>query len=172
MDSLGSAVSLLAIPLWLSIVCSAQVAVVFFCVRSESVPRLGWAPRFGPVGGSGRRWGPPEPVARSLARGDWAGGLILFGVLGIIQVQPVQWITGASSDSQRGGLTGLSVVFYLLELAWWVWLSRLPREMIHSTLPQDKETRDRVITAEVAQFGADYRARGSQADSAQIDRPR
>jgi hypothetical protein len=153
MDSLGSEVGVFVIPLWLSVVLSAYAAVVFFCVRSESVPRIGWALRFGPLS-----WGPPEPVARPLVRGYWVVGLIVLGVLAIIQVQPAVWISQASG-SARNGLIGLSAVFYLLELGWWVWLWRLPREKVHSALPQDRETRDRVLADEVAQFDAAYRAR-------------
>jgi hypothetical protein len=168
-DSLGSQIAVLVTLLRWSVVLSAWAGVDIFCVRSESVPRLGWTIHFGP---GVRRWGPPEPVARPLARSYWVARVVLLGVLGIIQVQPALWIGQAGSNSGRNGLIGLSIVFYTLELAWWVWLGRLPREKIYSTLPRDKEARDRMIAQDVASILADRQATALGEDPAQEGRPR
>jgi hypothetical protein len=165
-DSLVSAAFAFAIALWLSVGLSAMAVVDVLCVRSESVPRIGWALRFNPL-----TWGPPEPVARPLGRSDRQARALLLGLLGLLQVLPAVWIL-LGNDPQRTGLIGLLALFYLLEVGWWAWLSRLPREVVYSTLPHDGQSRDRAIADEVARFDAAYRARESTADSTQNERPR
>ena len=148
-DSLvPAAFSAFAMALRLSVGLSAMAAVDVWCIRSESVPRIGWVLRFNPT-----TWGPPEPVARPL------------------RILPSVWIL-LGNDPARTGLIGLLALFYLLEVGWWAWLSRLPREVVYSTLPQDKQSRDRAIADEVAQFDAAYRARDAKADSTRNERPR
>jgi hypothetical protein len=165
-DSLVSAAFSFAVALWLSVAFSAMAGVDIFCIRSESVPRIGWIFRF-----NLRTWGPPEPVARPLGREDRQARALVLVVLGLLQVLPAVWIL-LGNDPQRNGLIGLLALFYLLELGWWAWLSRLPREVVYGTLPQVKQSRDRTIADEVAQFDAAYRARESAPDSARIERPR
>ncbi len=168
MDWLGPAVGLIGLPLRLSVVLSAYAGVDILCIRSESVPRIGWGWR----AGMHPAWGPPAPFARPLGRGDLASRIIYLAVLAIIQIQPLVWIGQAGSDAQRVGLIGLSAVFYVLELGWWVWLSRLPREKVYRTLPRDKELRQRMITEDVAQFDAAYRAGEVGTATTQDQRPR
>jgi hypothetical protein len=165
-DSLVSAAFGFAPALWLSVALSAIAGVDVFCIRSESVPRIGWALRFNPL-----TWGPPEPVARPLGRSDRQVRALVLGLLGLLQILPAVWIL-LGNDPARTGLIGLLALFYLLEVAWWAWLSRLPREVVYSTLPQDQQSRDRAIVDQVAQFDAAYRAREAKADSTQIERPR
>lgn len=49
LDSLVAAAFAFAIALWLSVGLSAMAAVDVQGVRSESVPRIGWALRFNPL---------------------------------------------------------------------------------------------------------------------------
>jgi hypothetical protein len=79
-----------------------------------------------------------------------------LGLLGLFQILPAAWIL-LGNDPQRTGLIGLLALFYLLEVAWWTWLSRLPREVVYSALPKDRQSRDRAIADQVAQFDATYR---------------
>jgi hypothetical protein len=164
--SLVSAAFSFAIALWLSVGLSAMAAVDVWCIRSESVSRIGWALRFNPL-----TWGPPEPVTRPLGMSDRQARTLVLGLLGLFQILPAAWIL-LGNDPQRTGLIGLLALFYLLEVAWWTWLSRLPREVVYSALPKDRQSRDRAIADQVAQFDAAYRARESKADSTQIERPR
>jgi hypothetical protein len=165
-DSLVSAAFSFAIALWLSVGLAAMAAVDVWCIRSESVPRIGWALRFSPL-----TWGPPEPVARPLGRSDRQARALVLGLLGLLQILPAVWIL-LGNDPQRTGLIGVLALFYLLEVAWWTWLSRLPREVVYSALPKDRQSRDRAIADHVAQFDAAYRARESKADSTRNERPR
>ena len=158
-DSLVPATfSAFAIALRLSVGLSAMAGVDVYCIRSESVPRIGWVLLFSPL-----RRGPPEPVARPLGRNDRQARALVLGLLGLLQILPAVWIL-LGNDPARTGLIGLLALFYLLEVAWWAWLSRLPREVVYSTLPQDEQSRDRAISDEVARFDAAYRARESKAD--------
>jgi hypothetical protein len=150
----------------LSVGLSAMAAVDVWCIRSESVPRIGWVLRFNPT-----TWGPPEPVARPLGRSDRQARALVLGLLGLLQILPSVWIL-LGNDPARTGLIGLLALFYLLEVGWWAWLSRLPREVVYSTLPQDKQSRDRAIADEVAQFDAAYREEEAKADSTRNERPR
>lgn len=159
MDWLGHAFALIAVPLLLSLALLAWAGVGIFCIRAESVP---WP------GG----WSRPQPLARPLSRGDRAAGVLILVVLAITQVQPIVWIGQAGSDSDRAGLIALSALFYLLELGWWVWLWRLPRETVYRTLPTDKASRDRAIVDDVAQFDAAYRAREQAAGGPEPNRLR
>ncbi len=158
MESLVAAAFAFAIALQLSVGLSAMAAVDVLCVRSESVPRIGWVHRFNPL-----TWGPPEPVARPLGRSDRQARAILLGVLGLLQILPAVWIL-LGNDPQRTGLIGLLALFYLLEVGWWTWLSRLPREVVYSALPKDGPSRDQAIADQVARFDAAYRARESKPD--------
>jgi hypothetical protein len=110
-------------------------------------------------------------VARPLGRRDRQARAIVLGLLGVLQILPAVWIL-LGNDPQRTGLIGLLALFYLLEAGLWVWLSRLPREVVYSTLPHDGQSRDRAIADEVARFDAAYRARESTANSTQNERPR
>jgi hypothetical protein len=157
-ESLVAAAIPFTMALWLSVGLSAMAAVDVLCVRSESVPRIGWALRFNPL-----TWGSPEPVARPLGRSDRQARAIVLGVLCLLQILPAVWIL-LGNDPQRTGLIGLLALFYLLEIGWWAWLLRLPREVIYSTLPQDRQSRDRAIADEVARLDAAYRARESRTD--------
>ena len=51
-----------------------MAVVDVLCVRSESVPRIGWALRFNPL-----TWGPPEPVTRPLGRSDRQARTLVLG---------------------------------------------------------------------------------------------
>jgi hypothetical protein len=162
MGSPDSALPAFALELWLAVWVSSAVAVNVLAIRPDSMPRVGWIFHFFARGS--RRWGPPDPVARPLRRGDAVDRYFGLIVLAIIQVQPILWIVRAVDDDARAWLIGIAAVFYLLELLWWLRLWRLPRLIIYSPLPQNEEERSRVIAADVAQFDADYRARVSEQD--------
>lgn len=110
-------------------------------------------------------------MARPLGRSARQARTLVLGLLGLLQILPAVWIL-LGNDPARTGLIGLLVVFYLLEVAWWAWLSRLPWEVVYSPLPKDRQSRDRAIADEVARFDAAYRARESNADATHIARPR